>query len=241
MPLVLGVLSLLVGVLGFTSLGEASIRSTSSTVVPSVMYALNAGAVGGMKVSRAPRGGYLYPIPRNGKFPLSVIPFTPTDGSNAPPGPTGLPGTKGSKGDTGGGGIQGPTGSGGPTGPTGPSGPPGDTGDRGPPGPGLRNLVIVSADSGDPTAQDTKIVPAFCQPNQKVVSGGAAIILTDGTDDGRAKVIASVPFISTDSSGWTASAAEQTALAATTPSVAVSEPSTFKWALRAFAVCASVS
>jgi len=94
-PLVLGVLSLLVGVLGFTSLGEASIRSTSSTVVPSVMYALNAGAVGGMKVSRAPRGGYLYPIPRNGKFPLSVIPFTPTDGSNAPPGPNGLPAPRG--------------------------------------------------------------------------------------------------------------------------------------------------
>lgn len=227
------------GVLGFTSLGEASIRSAKASVVPSVNYALNAGAVGGTKVSRAPRGGYLYPIPRDGKFPLSVLPFTPTDGTNAPPGPTGLPGPKGPKGDTGGGGVGGGTG---PGGPTGPAGPPGETGNAGPAGPGLRNLVIVSADSGAANAQDVKTVSAFCSSNQKVVSGGASIInAVAGVDDGRARIIASVPFISTDSSGWTASASEITALASTSPAVAVTEPNNYNWALRAFAVCASVS
>jgi len=166
------------------------------------------------------------------------------NGTDGAPGLNGTAGPKGDKGDTGPSGPPGPQGPQGPEGPQGPPGPKGDTGPAGPAGPGLKNLTIVSADSGDPTGSpDTRTVSASCDTGFIVVSGGASIIVTrPGLDEGRASITASVPFISTGSSGWTASAAEVLAEAATDPSpTAVGEPSSFTWALRAYAVCSKTS
>jgi len=242
LPVAFGVAGLLVGVLGFTSLGEASVSAAKPRIITRAKYADNAGAVGGVKVSRAPRAGYLFPLPRSGKLPQAVLPFQVE--VEGPQGQTGAPGPKGDKGDTGPSGPPGPQGPQGPEGPQGPPGPKGDTGPAGPAGPGLKNLTIVSADSGDPTGSpDTRTVSASCDTGFIVVSGGASIIVTrPGLDEGRASITASVPFISTGSSGWTASAAEVLAEAATDPSpTAVGEPSSFTWALRAYAVCSKTS
>ena len=53
----LAVSGVVVASLGFTSLGGASVRALSATVIPRAKYALNAGKVGGLKVSRAPQEG----------------------------------------------------------------------------------------------------------------------------------------------------------------------------------------
>jgi len=57
LPVALGVAGLLVGVLGFTSLGEASVSAAKPRIITRAKYADNAGAVGSVKVSRAPRAG----------------------------------------------------------------------------------------------------------------------------------------------------------------------------------------
>ena len=95
-------------------------RALSAKVIPRAKYALNAAKVGGLKVSRAPRAGHLYPIPKNGKFPLSMIPFDTTSVTGGPQGPTGLPGLAGAKGASG---VRGPQGGPGPSGAQGFSGP----------------------------------------------------------------------------------------------------------------------
>jgi hypothetical protein len=77
-------------------------------------FALNAGAVNGIKASRTPRAGRLVPVGRNAKLPASVVPMQ-----------------KGARGLTG---PKGPAGPKGPTGPQGPQGPPGPQGSAGPPG-----------------------------------------------------------------------------------------------------------
>ena len=65
LPIALGVAGLAVGVLGFTPIGEASVHAVTAKIPSTARYALNAGAVGGVKVSRKPKAGYLFPLPAN--------------------------------------------------------------------------------------------------------------------------------------------------------------------------------
>jgi len=75
-------------------------------------FALNAGAVNGIKASRAPKAGRLVPLGRNAKLPASVVPtIRGARGAQGPIGPAGPPGPPG---------AQGPQGSTGPAGPAGP-------------------------------------------------------------------------------------------------------------------------
>lgn len=108
LPLLLSATALAVALLGSTPLGEAA-RDLASSVPPFAKkagyanragFAQNAGAVGGIKASRAPRTGFLVPLGAGGKFPASV----------GQAGPQGVAGPKGDKGDTGGTGPQGPAG-----------------------------------------------------------------------------------------------------------------------------------
>ena len=71
-------------------------------------FALNAGAVNGIKASRTPKAGRLVPLGRNAKLPASVVPTA-----------RGARGVKG---------AQGPAGPPGPAGAQGPAGPPGAAG-----------------------------------------------------------------------------------------------------------------
>ena len=64
LPLVLSATALLVALLGFTPLGEAARNA--------VPFALNSGAVNGIKASRFAKPGYLVALNRHGKFPASV-------------------------------------------------------------------------------------------------------------------------------------------------------------------------
>lgn len=81
-------------------------------------FALNAGAVNGIKASRAPKAGRLVPLGRNAKLPASVVPTI-----------------RGARG------AQGPIGPAGPQGPAGTQGPQGSTGPAGPAGPGAAKLA----------------------------------------------------------------------------------------------------
>ena len=72
-------------------------------------FATNAGAVNGIKASRAPKPGRLVPLGRNAKLPVSVVPTV-----RGPRGATGAAGPAG---------PQGPVGAQGPPGATGPAGP----------------------------------------------------------------------------------------------------------------------
>jgi len=85
--------------LSATPAGTATERSIAS-------FALNAGAVNGIKASRAPRAGRLVPLGRNAKFPASVVPVQR--------GPAGAQGPQGPQGAVG---SQGPPGTPGPPGP----------------------------------------------------------------------------------------------------------------------------
>jgi Collagen triple helix repeat (20 copies) len=77
-------------------------------------FATNAGAVNGIKASRAPKPGRLVPLGRNSKLPAAVVPSQ-----------RGARGRTGPQGSTG---PQGPAGPSGPAGPRGPAGPPGAAG-----------------------------------------------------------------------------------------------------------------
>jgi hypothetical protein len=72
-------------------------------------FATNAGAVNGIKASRAPKPGRLVPLGRNAKLPASVVPTV-----RGPRGAAGMAGPAG---------PQGPAGAQGPPGATGPAGP----------------------------------------------------------------------------------------------------------------------
>jgi len=225
--------------LGFTSLGGASVRALSAKVIPKVKYALNAARVGGFKVSRAPRAGYLYPIPKSGKFPLSMIPFDTTAATGGPAGPTGLPGLAGAKGPTG---VRGPQGGPGPNGAQGfpgPSGAPGPNGDPGPPGPGMRLPHIVSFES-DTNANNYKSASIACPTGERVISGGVAVT---PESTGRVKMVRSVPYVSgDDNQGWSGAAAEVRAQAETDPDVTpVDEPDSYEWSLTVYATCVRLS
>lgn len=237
--------------LGFTSLGAASVRSVSARIVPRAKYATNAGALGGFKVSRTPRAGRLLPLSKKAKaadgklkphiFPLSVIPFTPTSGtgSDAPVGPVGPPGPAGPRGATGGPGPQGPPGVPGATGPQGPSGSPGDAGPPGPPGPGFGRTHIISFES-DTDGQNYKGAIVSCPAGERVVSGGISVT---PENSGRVGKVRSAPYILTaDNQGWTGAAAEIRAQAETDPDVTpVDEPDSFAWSLTVYVVCLRVS
>jgi hypothetical protein len=234
LPIALAVVGLLVGVLGYTSIGQASVHAISASVVPRAKYALNAGAVGHVKVSRKPRAGYLFPLPASGKMPQSVLPYQiEVEGPQGVPGPTG---PAGAKGDTG---PAGPQGLSGPQGPQGPTGPAGDDGPPGPAGPGLKNPHIVSYET-DADNTNYKTASIACPTGERVISGGAAVT---PESSGRAFVSRSVPYISgADNQGWSASATEVRAQAETTPDVTpVDEPDGFGWSLSVYALCAKVS
>jgi hypothetical protein len=248
LPLGLGVAGLLAGTLGFTSLGEASVRSVNAGIVPRVGYATNAGALGGFRVSRAPRAGYLYPLAIKAKdadgnlkphiFSLSVIPFTPTTtaGSDAPQGPPGPAGPQGTKGDPGGPGTQGVPGSAGPQGFPGPAG---DAGSPGPVGPGFKSPHIVSFET-DTDNENYKAGSIACPTGERVLSGGAAVT---PESSGRVKIVRTVPYISGgDNQGWAAAAVEIRAQAETTPDTTpVDEPDSFQWSLSIYATCVKVN
>src|SRR5215212_7113855 len=198
LPIALGLAGLLVGMLGFTSLGEASVSGLSARVVPRAKYATNAGAVGGIKAYRKPHANALVATGKDGKLPDSVIPIQiEFEGPQGPPGP------KGDKGDRG---DPGPTGSPGQQGPSGPQGPPGADGQpgaTGPAGPGLRSPHIVSTET-DSNGVDVKATGIACPSGERIISGGADVT----PENGRVNLVRSVPFISGELSGWSAAAHE---------------------------------
>jgi Collagen triple helix repeat (20 copies) len=237
LPFALGFAGLLVGVLGFTSIGQASVHALSASIVPKAKYAVNAGAVGGVKVSRKPRAGYLFPLPKGGQLPQSVLPYQIE--VEGPQGPAGPAGPTGPKGDTGPAGPAGPQGTSGPAGQSGPSGPAGPPGPAGPAGAGIKNPEIVSFDTGT-SGDNYKAASVACPTGERMISGGAAV---NPESSGRVFVSRSVPYISgNDNQGWSAAATEVRAQAETDPDVTpVDEPDSFQWSLSVFALCAKVS
>ena len=101
-------LGLVLAALTVSSVGQAARRTVSS-------FAHNAGAVNGIKASRAPKPGRLVPLGRNAKLPAAVFPLRRGErGEPGRPGPAGPPGPAGAQGAPGPQGPQGPPGAGGP-------------------------------------------------------------------------------------------------------------------------------
>jgi len=99
---------LAVAVLAATPAGGAAGRSIAA-------FAINAGAVNGIKASRVPKAGRLVPLGRNAKLPASVVPTQ--KGARGPAGPQGPPGPQGLAGPPGSIGVAGPPGPAGTAGP----------------------------------------------------------------------------------------------------------------------------
>ncbi len=238
-PIVLGLTALLVGVFGFTSLGEASVRTITASIVPKARYAANAGAVNGIGASRKAKSNSLVATNGQGKLPKAIIPLgLEVEG---PPGPTGPQGPAGAKGDKGDPGPTGAAGSQGPQGPQGPTGAKGDTGPAGPTGPGLKSMHLISTDTGPADGSDTKSAALACPSGETVVSGGARV---NSPKPGAVAITSSVPFLSTSSSGWNAAAAEvnvTTENADPAKRVTTGQPTDLKWNLEVYAVCAKTS
>lgn len=108
--IVLAGAALAAAALATTPAGGAAGRSIAA-------FAVNAGAVNGIKASRTPKAGRLVPLGRNAKLPSSVVPVR-----------------RGARG------LTGPQGQPGPQGPSGPPGPRGQTGPPGAAGPGAAKL-----------------------------------------------------------------------------------------------------
>lgn len=233
LPIALALAGLIVAVLGFTSLGQAAGTAIKgATLVKVAKFAKNAAKVNGISASRTPKPGQLFPLKKNGKLPDSVIPVGLV--VEGPQGPQGPRGPQGAKGDTG---AQGPKGDPGPQGSQGLSGlqgPEGPAGPTGPPGPGVTGLQVVTDSTGVDDGPQ-KAVGITCPSGTKALGGGASV--SPGT--GGAYVVSSVP--NAGDTGWSASAAEVNAEAATTPDpTPVGEPDTFVWSLTVYAVCAKV-
>jgi hypothetical protein len=81
----------LVCVLAGVALVYTPLGAAAANVVQMALYAKNAGAVDGVKVSRTPKPGTLLPLDRHGKLPRSVLPVGAT-GPAGPPGATGASG-----------------------------------------------------------------------------------------------------------------------------------------------------
>jgi hypothetical protein len=145
--------------LAATPAGTAVHRSIAS-------FAANAGAVNGIKASRAPKAGRLVPLGRNAKFPASVVPVR--RGARGPAGTQGSPGP------------QGPAGPQGAAGPQGPAGPPGAA------GPGAAKLNFdVPANTPVATILTAGglIIRGACS-----AAGDTTITLKSTLDNGRAHV-----------------------------------------------------
>lgn len=232
LPIALGLAGLLVGLLGFTSLGSASVRAVNATIVAHAKYADNAGAIGGIKAYRRPHANALVATNKQGKLPDSILPIgIEVEG---PQGPQGPQGAKGDKGDPGPQGAQGPQG---PEGPEGPTGPAGGNGPPGPAGPGIRNMIIRSDDTSTNNT-NTKTLPVFCLSGERIISGGAEIISSDPIS---VTIVRSVPFLSTDSSGWSATASEVKVTTEDAKPVTTGQPDAYDWSLRVYALCAKIS
>ena len=238
LPIALGLAALLVGMLGFTSLGEASIHGVRANIVAHAKFADNAGAVNGITASRRPKANALVATNGRGKLPDAVMPI-----GIEVTGPQGPPGAKGDKGDNGDTGPAGQQGSPGPQGPSGndgapgPTGPTGPTGPAGPVGPGLKG-VIIRSDETSTDGNNTKSLPVFCLTGERVITGGTEII---APDSGRVTVARSVPFDSSSSSGWSATGSEikvTTNDPDPTKRVTTGQPDDFTWSLRVYAMCA---
>ena len=116
-----------------------------------------------------------------------------------------------------------PRGTRGPAGPAGSPGPAGAAGPAGPPGPpGVSGAQLVSQTSATDSSTP-KNVTATCPAGKRGISGGAGIFNASG---GPLALRVSTPTANVD--GWTATAAEIGSYAGS-------------WALRVYAVCATVS
>jgi len=129
LPVALSAAALLVAVLGMTPLGGAAAQKVTRVA----LFAKNAGKVGGIKASKKPKAGRLFPLGKGGKFPKSVLPnggvgAPGSEGPQGPPGPAGPQGARGLQGFPGTKGATGPSGPPGPAGPQGPIGAPGGVG-----------------------------------------------------------------------------------------------------------------
>jgi hypothetical protein len=87
LPLVLSAVALVVAIVG-TPASEGALQ-----VVRTALFAKNAGAVNGVKASRAPRAGRLLPLNARGHFPSSVLAVP--SGPQGVAGPPGIPGPPG--------------------------------------------------------------------------------------------------------------------------------------------------
>jgi len=231
LPIALGLAGLLVGLLGFTALGQAAGTSAARGVVTvkKVLFANNAGAVNGIHASKKPRPFQLVPLKRDGKLPDSVIPTELV--IEGPQGPQGVQGEQGPAGPAGAAGPQGPSG------PTGPAGGQGPEGPAGPPGAGATGVEIVT-DSTPSDDLDAKNIAVFCPSGKRVVSGGAST-----STDGRVSLTRSAPFISGANSGFSAAAAEVRGVTkpASGTGVPVGQPDSYEWSLSVYALCAKFS
>lgn len=228
LPIALGLAGLLVGLLGFTTLGQAAGTSAARGVVTvkRALFAKNAGAVNGIHASRKPKAGQLVALNKNKKLPESVIPIELIiEGAQGP---------QGVQGEQGPAGPAGPEGPQGPSGPSGPAGPQGPEGPAGPAGAGATGVEIVT-DSTASDDLDAKNIAVFCPSGKRVVSGGAST-----STDGRVSLTRSAPFISGANSGFSAAAAEVRGV--TKPSsgtgVTVGQPDSYEWSLSVYALCA---
>ncbi len=75
LPIALGLAGLLVGMLGFTSLGQASVHGFKARIVAKAKYAENAGAVNGITASRKAKANALVATNGRGKLPDAVLPI----------------------------------------------------------------------------------------------------------------------------------------------------------------------
>jgi hypothetical protein len=212
-PIALGLVALLVGVLGFTPLGEAA-----ANAVRVAFYAKNAGKVNGISASRKRKPGQLIALNKNGKFPASVIPDSAIGIEIE--GPQGPPGPQGPKGDAG---PQGPKGD---AGPAGPQGDPGLTGQRGPEGPagppGVTDLSQESASSLS-NSEPSKGISVLCPEGKKALGGGVDV----DPADPHVAVQESAPTGGLQ--GWSARAVE------------IGVGTDKDWSVTVYAVCATVA
>jgi hypothetical protein len=230
LPIGLGIAALVIAALGFTSLGQAS---KLARPVSRALYANNAGAVNGFHASRTPKANSLLVLTAKGKVPDRALP----DISIEIPGPPGPQGAQGPQGPAGPAGAAGPAGPSGPQGPMGPSGPAGQPGAAGPAGPGISDIGAPISNSTDSNDENQKSAVVFCPEGKRMITGGARI--TPST--GRVTITSSVPFLSSGSSGWSATANELVAQASTDPDpTPVNEPDGFEWSLTVYAVCAKI-
>jgi len=101
--------------------------------------------------------------------------------------------------------------------------------------------MIIRSDDTSTNDNNTKNLPVFCLSGERVISGGAEII---SPDQGRVTVTRSVPFLSSDSSGWSATAAEvkvTTDNADADKRVTTGQPEDYAWGLRVYVLCAKIS